>query len=181
MTLRVPELVTRPTADRVREAVFSILGERVVGAGVLDLYAGSGALGIEALSRGARSAEFVEQSAKAAQVIEANLRATGLAGGGVRCLRVESFLTGAVGRGEAYDLIFADPPYKKRSDDPDIAAQLLLQPGLSTILAVDGILSIEVPAGKWKDEDVPADWSLLDRRVYGGTEFLFLRGRKEES
>jgi 16S rRNA (guanine966-N2)-methyltransferase len=63
MTLRVPELVTRPTADRVREAVFSILGERVVGAGVLDLYAGSGALGIEALSRGARSAEFVELSA----------------------------------------------------------------------------------------------------------------------
>ena len=66
----MPKVVARPTADRVREAVFSILGERVVGARVMDLFAGSGALGIEALSRGARRVQFVERDRRARKVLD---------------------------------------------------------------------------------------------------------------
>jgi 16S rRNA (guanine966-N2)-methyltransferase len=97
---------TRPTADRVREALFSMLGD-VSGARVLDLYAGSGALGIEALSRGAASATFVERDPRAAATIRANLEAIG-AEGEVRRQDVLRFLEAAEGR---FDLVFVDPPY----------------------------------------------------------------------
>ena len=97
---------TRPTADRVREALFSMLGD-VAGARVLDLYAGSGALGIEALSRGAASALFVENDARAAEVIRRNLDALG-AEGEVRRQDALRFLSTAAG---PFDLVFCDPPY----------------------------------------------------------------------
>jgi 16S rRNA (guanine966-N2)-methyltransferase len=177
--LRVPDEVSRPTADRVREAIFSILGERVAGARVLDLYAGSGALAIEALSRGARSAILVERNAKAAGVIEANLRSARLTGGAVERVDVERFLKREAERGRAYDLIFADPPYRKCSDDPDVVSQLLGDSVLSALLAPDGIGVMEMQAGSC--EDISGDWCLLDRRIYGGTEILFLSGVKEES
>jgi 16S rRNA (guanine966-N2)-methyltransferase len=101
---------TRPTADRVREALFSMLGD-VQGARVLDLYAGSGALGIEALSRGAGSAVFVERDARAAAAIERNLAALGL---DARVARQDAlrFLTRA---GGPFDLVFCDPPYDSAS------------------------------------------------------------------
>ena len=115
--LRVPDRVSRPTSDRVREAIFSILGERVPGAAVCDLYAGSGALGIEALSRGAASTLFIERDRRAVEMIESNLEAAGLGGGSVRAMEVERFL-GRGGRREAsFDLVFADPPYWKAGDD----------------------------------------------------------------
>ena len=97
---------TRPTADRVREALFSMLGD-VGGARVLDLYAGSGALGIEALSRGADSAVFVERDAQAVAAIERNLAAVGVEANLVR-QDVVRFLARADG---AFDLVFCDPPY----------------------------------------------------------------------
>ena len=97
---------TRPTADRVREALFSMLGD-VGGARVLDLYAGSGALGIEALSRGAGSAVFVERDAQALAAIERNLAAVGVEATVVR-QDVLRFLARADG---AFDLVFCDPPY----------------------------------------------------------------------
>jgi 16S rRNA (guanine966-N2)-methyltransferase len=97
---------TRPTADRVREALFSMLGD-VGGTRVLDLYAGSGALGIEALSRGADSAVFVERDAKAIAAIERNLVAVGAEATVVR-RDVMRFLARADG---AFDLVFCDPPY----------------------------------------------------------------------
>ena len=175
--LRVPEGITRPTADRIREAVFSILGEHVAGARVLDLYAGSGALGIEALSRGAREAVFVEQNAKAASVIEANLRAARLAGGVVKCAQVERYLKRVVDAKTEYDLIFADPPYRKRSDDHDIVAQLLADPALPAILMPEGMMVIEIQAASC--ETIPEGWRRLDRRIYGGTEILFLSGERE--
>jgi 16S rRNA (guanine966-N2)-methyltransferase len=101
---------TRPTADRVREALFSMLGD-VSGARVLDLYAGSGALGIEALSRGAASAWFVERDARAAAVAERNLASLGLA---ERVVRQDAlrFLARAEG---TFDLVFCDPPYDSAS------------------------------------------------------------------
>src|SRR5829696_2263003 len=99
----------RPTSDRVREALFSILGD-VTGLRVLDLFAGSGALGIEALSRGAADAVFVESSRRAAEVVRENLRAVGEEDAPVRVESVQAYLRRASGQA-TYDLVFADPPY----------------------------------------------------------------------
>jgi 16S rRNA (guanine966-N2)-methyltransferase len=107
---------TRPTADRVREALFSMLGD-VSGARVLDLYAGSGALGIEALSRGAASAVFVERDRRALAALRRNLAVVG-AEAAVRPQDVARFLARPEGM---FDLVFCDPPY---DDGPRAAAQL---------------------------------------------------------
>ncbi|MDJ0391951.1 16S rRNA (guanine(966)-N(2))-methyltransferase RsmD [Rhodococcus sp. G-MC3] len=109
--LEVPPRGTRPTSERVREALFSALEARVdlEGAAVLDLFAGSGALGLEALSRGAGSVLLVESDARAAEVVRRNAAALGLPGAVVRCAPVAAVLAGAaVAR---YDLVLADPPY----------------------------------------------------------------------
>jgi 16S rRNA (guanine966-N2)-methyltransferase len=106
----VPGRETRPTGDRVREALFAILGDRVEGARVLDLFAGTGALAIEALSRGAASAVLVEQAAPAVAVIRANLDALGLADRArVRRTRAETYLRSQ--RDGPFDLVLLDPPY----------------------------------------------------------------------
>jgi len=103
---------TRPTSDRVREAVFGMLGD-VHGAAVLDLFAGTGALGIEALSRGACSAVFVEREAATARVLKGNLAELGIAGEAVQVRQTEALkaLHDASARQETYDLVFIDPPY----------------------------------------------------------------------
>ena len=100
---------TRPTSDRVREAIFAMLGSRIdlEGAAVADLFAGSGAMGIEALSRGAASATFVDSSADAVRAIKANLTATGFDGEVVR----SDVLRYTHGHGGRFDVVFADPPY----------------------------------------------------------------------
>jgi 16S rRNA (guanine966-N2)-methyltransferase len=146
---------TRPTADRVREALFSMLGD-VTGARVLDLYAGSGALGIEALSRGAASAVFVERDARAAATIRRNLDALG-AGGELRRQEVERFLAGAAG---AFDLVFCDPPY----DSPARLAGLLSE-RLPAVISGDARIVTE------SDKRRPLELSLplLRERIYGDT------------
>jgi 16S rRNA (guanine966-N2)-methyltransferase len=103
-------VVTRPTSDRVREALFSIVGP-VEGARVLDLFAGSGALGLEALSRGAASCLFVERDREAARVIQANLEKLRLAGAVVANRDVAPALRDERSRGRRFDLVLADPPY----------------------------------------------------------------------
>ena len=110
--LRAPGPGTRPIADRVKQTLFAILEPELDGARVLDLFAGSGAGGIEALSRGAASAVFVEKDQGAAAVIDANLRATGLAGPAATVIRwdVVRWLAEANTDG-AYDLVLVDPPY----------------------------------------------------------------------
>jgi len=106
----VPGRDTRPTSDRVRESLFGILGERVEGARVLDLFAGTGALAIEALSRGATGAVLVEQAAPAVDVIRANLDALDLTGAAkVRRTRAETYLR--TQRDGPFDLVLLDPPY----------------------------------------------------------------------
>jgi 16S rRNA (guanine966-N2)-methyltransferase len=106
----VPGAATRPTSDRVREALFAILGDRVEDARVLDLFAGTGALAIEALSRGARSAVLVEQAPAAVAVIRANLADLGLEQvATVRRTRAEVWLRSP--GGGPFDLAFLDPPY----------------------------------------------------------------------
>lgn len=104
---------TRPFADRVKQTLFAILEPDLPGARVLDLFAGSGAGGIEALSRGAASAVFIEKDPRTAQVIEANLRATSLDGPDARV--ISSDVVGWLGRpwsaAEPFDLVIVDPPY----------------------------------------------------------------------
>jgi 16S rRNA (guanine966-N2)-methyltransferase len=101
---------TRPTADRVREALFSVLGD-VTGLTVLDLFAGSGALGLEALSRGAASAVFVERAAPALAALRANLEALGV-DAQVHRADARTFARNASEAGRTYDLVFLDPPYR---------------------------------------------------------------------
>lgn len=105
---------TRPTADRVREALFSALGP-LGGARVLDLFAGSGALGLEALSRGAAEATFVDSDAAAARAVRANLAALEAAEDEAEVRRADAraFLRNARARGRQYDLVFLDPPYRR--------------------------------------------------------------------
>jgi 16S rRNA (guanine966-N2)-methyltransferase len=110
--LGVPARGTRPTSDRAREAMFSALTALVdfTGSSVLDLFAGTGAVGLEALSRRAGQVTFVESDPAAARVLARNIAAVGLPGAHVRCISAEAFLA-AVPRGAPYRLIFADPPY----------------------------------------------------------------------
>jgi 16S rRNA (guanine966-N2)-methyltransferase len=155
-TLKAPPgAATRPTSDRVREALFSILGARVVDARVLDLFAGSGALGIEALSRGAAEATFVDDAVPAVQVIRANLKAL-RAWGDVRKADALKFLAGA---GE-YDLVFLDPPYR----DAERLARRLSQ-ALPAVLAPDALVVAE------SDRRTPLELhlALRDERRYGDT------------
>ncbi len=105
---------TRPTSDRAREGLFATvtaIGGPLPGARVLDLFAGSGAIGLEALSRGAVRVVFVESDARAAQVIRANLAAVALPGGELVCDQVQRFLDRGPGAEAAFDLVVADPPY----------------------------------------------------------------------
>lgn len=109
---------TRPTSERAREAMFSTLNSLLdlTGVNVLDLYAGSGALGLEALSRGAATATFVESDRSAARLITANAESLGLRGASLRAEPAQVFATRG-GAGPAYDLVFADPPYDTPAAD----------------------------------------------------------------
>jgi 16S rRNA (guanine966-N2)-methyltransferase len=159
--LVVPPRGTRPTSERVREAVFSALeaGYGLAGARVLDLYAGSGALGLEALSRGAASATFVESDRRALDVLRRNAATVGLAGVTVVAGTVESVLAGAASE---YDVIMADPPY---GTDVDAVLRLVARGGW---LAEDGVLVVE-RAARDGEPDLPAGLAMLRSRRYGDT------------
>lgn len=155
---------TRPTTDRVREAVFNALGSLgpLAGATVADLFAGSGALGIEALSRGAAAAHFVESDRRAADVIQANLDSLDLAD---RAVVVRRPVAGAIaGLPEALDLVLADPPYAFDGWDDLLAAVL-------PHLAADAVVVIETD----RSLTLPEGWEKLRERTYGGTVVLFAR------
>jgi 16S rRNA (guanine966-N2)-methyltransferase len=169
--LKTPKTELRPTMDLVRGAIFSSLGEAVVDARVIDLFAGTGSLAIEALSRGARSATLVEADRKACAVIADNLARTRLQAD-VVCLDVFRFLQGANGTAQA-DFVFADPPYAKQRGDRDFAAELLIHVGLPGLLSQEGLLVLEV-AQHWKQPETPL-WECFRRKRYGSTETLFLR------
>jgi 16S rRNA (guanine(966)-N(2))-methyltransferase RsmD len=153
---------TRPTSDRVREALFSILGRRVVGARVLDLFAGSGALGIEALSRGAASAVFVDDAPAAVRAVRANLH--GLEAEVVR-RDARSWLRTARDAALIYDLVFLDPPYRQA---PELGS-VLAEP-VAAVLAPGGLVVSEC------DRRTPLDLPTLtleDERRYGDTLIRF--------
>jgi 16S rRNA (guanine966-N2)-methyltransferase len=150
-------VVTRPTGDRVREAVFSILGS-VEGARALDLFAGSGALGLEALSRGATSCVFVERDRDAVRVIQANLAKLGLTGAVVVARDATAALREERDRGRRYDLVLADPPYEDWERHEAALAELV-----PNVLADDGLVVVETA-----DRSEPAlPLDLVTTRRYG--------------
>ena len=150
--LNVPPRGTRPTTDRVREALFNVLAVRrdFDGLRVLDLYAGSGALGLEALSRGAVSALFIDNDRRAAEVIGRNVEALGLPGATVRRAPVAAVL--AAGAPVPMDLVFADPPY-------EVAALEVRQ---GCVVVVERPAS--APGSSWPD-----GWTQWPVRRYGDT------------
>jgi len=107
-----PDTDMRPTPDRVRETLFNWLQDRVAGARCLDLFAGSGALGLEALSRGAAEVIFVEQQRAAATALQQLLRDWGASGATVECSQAQRFLAGAAASSGGFDIVFVDPPYR---------------------------------------------------------------------
>ncbi len=163
----------RPTSDRVREAVFNILahgieGGDLAGVRVLDLFSGTGALGFEALSRGASYCLFVEETAEARGLIRENAEALGLIGQ-TRIFRRDATLLGPLGTGVPYDIAFLDPPYGKGLGEAAILAARTggwLRAGALIVLEESAEAAVALPAGVQQ----------LDRRDYGDTQVIFLRG-----
>jgi 16S rRNA (guanine966-N2)-methyltransferase len=163
--IAVPPRGTRPTTDRVRESLFNILTARrdLTGVAVLDLYAGSGALGLEALSRGAASALFVESDQRTASVIARNIDALGLTGAAVRRGTVATVL--AAGTASPVDVVLADPPYDIQPAEVEAVLAALVTHGWTS---AGTVAVVERPTNgaplTW-----PADWSPWPPRVYGDT------------
>lgn len=160
---------TRPTTDRVREAIFNVLGPRVEGARVLDLFAGTGALGIEALSRGAARALFVERDRAVAALIRSNLASTGLASRArVRELGLPAGLPALAADEAPFDLVLIDAPYEGSARD-----EVLMHPALRALLAPGGCVVVEHDARHAPPLDLPG-FEVTDQRRYGSTGLVFL-------
>lgn len=159
----MPPKGTRPTTDRVREALFSMLEARLdfEGIAVLDLFAGSGALGLEALSRGAQHVTFVESNAAASRVISANIATVGLPGAVLRQCPVSTFLSMSPDR--AYDLVLADPPYSVSAEEVSALLSRLTGHWVTDEALVVLERDASGPEAVWPD-----GWELMSRK-YGGT------------
>jgi len=173
LRLSCPEGIARPMMDRVRGAVFSSLGEVVADARALDLFAGSGALGIESLSRGAASCTFVDRHRKAVEVIRANLAHARLTGS-VRQQDVAAFVAAAAP--ESFDLAFADPPFALGTDEAAHPNRLMAEGALARCVAAGGLFVIELPIEP--SDNFPA-WELLRSRRYGQAWVAFYRRRPQ--
>ena len=165
-------LLTRPTSDRVRELLFNILahgieGLEIEGARVLDLFAGTGALGIEALSRGAAYCLFVEDNADARGIIRENIEALGLTGAS-KVWRRDATKLGTAAPMQPFQLLFADPPYGKGLGE--LALKAVADGGW---LSAGAVCVLEERADI--EPAIPAAFAPLDRRVYGDTALHFLR------
>lgn len=171
-TLKGPSSnATRPTTDRLRQALFNILthayDDATEGARVLDLFAGTGALGLEALSRGAKFALFVEEASEPRALIRANVEALGL-GGITRIFRRDATKLGATSGGDVYSLVFCDPPYGRGFGEKALAGALAggwLAPG-ALVLVEEAVEAAFTP---------PEGFEELERRRYDATEVIFLR------
>jgi 16S rRNA (guanine966-N2)-methyltransferase len=170
---RAPEGV-RPVSDRVREGLFSSIEPWIRDARVLDLYAGTGAVGIEALSRGAEHATFVDRAPAAIAAVRDNLRRAALEDrGAVRRSDVRRFLERAQEHGQGFDLVFLDPPYDAGAAelDPVLAAldeSSLLREGFTVILSRGSRSSTDV---------IPLHWDVARRLSYGDSVVTLFRSR----
>jgi len=166
-----PGNAVRPTQDRVREALFSMLMGVVPDAAFLDLYAGSGSVGLEALSRGARSATWVERNPRHVALLRANAEALGAAGEVVCCEAVR-WLKGP-GRERRFDVVFADPPYEDARERGFSELMGLLAD--NGAVRDGGVFVAEMPEAR-PAEEVPG-WLLLRDRAYGHTRLaVYKRG-----
>ena len=161
----------RPTADRLRESLFNILvhayGDPVAGARVLDLFAGTGSLGLEALSRGAAFTLFVDDGAEARALIRGNVDALGL-GGATKIYRRDATKLGDVGPNGVFSLAFLDPPYGRLLAEPALVSAReggWLAPGAVVVVEEAADAHFEAPAG----------FAELERRDYGDTRLIVLR------
>ncbi|MGM7697056.1 16S rRNA (guanine(966)-N(2))-methyltransferase RsmD [Microbacterium sp. A84] len=167
LRLEVPASGTRPTSDRVRESLFGALesADAIVDARVLDLYAGSGALGLEALSRGASSVDLVERSRPAAAIVRRNAatvaKALNVASAGVHESAVLTFLKRDTG---TYDLVFTDPPYDL--DDAAMTADLV---ALAPLLSEDAVVVIERASRSTPPDVAAAGLEVFREKTYGDT------------
>lgn len=162
----------RPTSDKVRESVFNILAHGIAdfdidGARVLDLFAGTGALGLEALSRGAKYCLFIENAAPARGIIRTNVEAMNLTGV-TRIWRRDAGSLGPAGNMEPFDLVFCDPPYGKGLGEKALASALA-----GGWIGTGGIAVLEERSGV--DLALPESFEEVDRRSYGDTQVVFLR------
>ncbi|MGH6761927.1 MAG: 16S rRNA (guanine(966)-N(2))-methyltransferase RsmD [Phyllobacterium sp.] len=155
----------RPTTDRTRESLFNIIAhqfpEKLSGSRVLDLFAGTGALGLEAISRGARYGIFVEESTEGRGVIRSNVESFGLTGQ-TKILRRDATSLGPAGTIEPFDLVFADPPYGKGLGEKAFLAALeggWLNPDTLMVLEEEADAAVELDSR----------FSIVDERNYGGT------------
>lgn len=171
-TLKAPRgRGTRPTSERVREALFSQLAD-VAGMRVLDLFAGTGALGIEALSRGARSALFVEREARALRALKANLKALGIDSEQAHVSSTDALaaVQSARARGETYDLVFVDPPYGRARELGEA-----LRAVLPSVLEQSARVVVEAD----RRAPVALGLPLLSLRRYGDTTITIYRNDRE--
>lgn len=160
-SISVPDSVARPTTDRTREALFSILNPVLEGAICLDLFAGSGALGLEALSRGAEKCTFIDLDHRSITSIKKNLKDLGLNGGDVRkgdATHMAGYLD------DSFDIIFADPPYAKQESDFDFVEECLTG-DLFKKLKTGGYFVAESPAKRLTE--ATKHWEVVTQRTYG--------------
>jgi 16S rRNA (guanine966-N2)-methyltransferase len=168
---------TRPMDGRARGALFNILLPRLAGAKVLDLYAGSGAVGLEALSRGAELCVFVERDRRAAAVLQENLRRSRLEGGELLCAPVVLGLARLLTRGARFDLVFYDPPFPQ-SREAASRAELMREMGdIVPLLDPDSALVMRLERRNYYPEELPGQLEGFDRREYGRSLLVFLRPR----
>ncbi len=156
----------RPTGNRIRETLFNWLADEIPGARVLDLFAGTGALGIEALSRGAAQAVFVERSARLAAALHANLSRLGADGGSVVRSDARDYLGGEDG---PFDIVFLDPPFNST-----ILMAVCAQLAASPMLAPGGAICVEYDAPTGRPE-LPVDWSVVRDKQAGGVGYALAR------
>ena len=162
----------RPTGDRAREALFNIIGREIEHASVLDLYAGTGALGLEALSRSAERAVFIDNSENAVQIIRKNIALCGFSDRSIVFRRSLtkglSFLTRHL-PGISFSVVFADPPYRK-----GLSTQILTELAKTHLLQPEALVVIEESAVAELAPEM-AGLTLADKRRYGDTRFWFYR------
>ncbi|WP_408954347.1 16S rRNA (guanine(966)-N(2))-methyltransferase RsmD [Natroniella sp. ANB-PHB2] len=157
----------RPTSDRTKEALFNILGPEIIGTRFLDLYAGFGGVGIEAMSRGADEVIYIEQNKQNIEVIEENLAMVGYQG---QSKVIRGDVTKSVGRLEPnFDLIFMDPPYKKQN----LYYKTLEEINNYKLLHPTGFIIIEHDAEV--EFDLSAGYNIFKRKEYGTAAISFIR------
>jgi 16S rRNA (guanine966-N2)-methyltransferase len=159
--------ILRPTSERIRETLFNWLSPKLAGASCLDLFAGSGALGLEALSRGAGSAVFVERSAATVQILQQNI--AGLEAANAMVLQMDSLDYLRDSTPQAFDLVFLDPPFAA-----DLYVELCRLLQVNGWLAADARIYLEQP-GNAAEAQLPDGWDILKDRTAGNVRYFLLK------